>query len=62
MRIASGFASLIGVMDAAEKFQRGSVERLRAETDSIHAGCSHPIKFLKVDCTRIGFEGDFGVT
>ena len=56
MRHFCGGTSLIGAVDAAEKLERRSIERLRAEADSIHAGGAHPGEFREIHRARIRLE------
>ena len=49
------------VMDAAERLQRGIVERLHAERQAIDAGGAIAAKALRLDAARIGLERDLRV-
>ena len=54
-------ARLRHAMDAAERLQRGIVERLHAERQAIDAGGAIAAKTLRLDASRIGFERDLRV-
>src|SRR5580698_5927158 len=58
LRRRSGF---VGAVDAAEKLERRRIERLRTETDSIHARRAHSAKFREIDSAGIRFERYLGV-
>src|SRR5260370_24406331 len=54
-------AGLVGGMKAAEKFERRGIERLRAETDSIHARRAHPDEVREVHGAGIRLERYFRI-
>src|ERR1700679_234071 len=58
LRRRTGF---VGAVYAAEKLERLRIERLRTETDSIHARRAHPREFREIDGAGIRFEGYLGV-
>ena len=48
-------------MQAAQRFQRGIVERLHAERDAVDAGCAIAAKPRRLDAGRIGLQRDLDI-
>ena len=51
-----GAARILHVMDAAERLQRGVVERLHAERDAVHAGAPIAAETLRLDARRVRLQ------